>query len=468
MAIYFCKTSAIVATPSDANDGLDPIGFGLATATYNDTTKTLTQSGAFSSYTFSTGDLIYISGGTNATVGLYTIASKVDNDSITLTTSAGSTDATGDWTSSNGPFATPQAGTNAVAAGDEVRICDDGTFSLTSAWTWGALSTPGTAASPIEFYGASARGLDTYRGTANQATVKRTTDTTLLYDNNTGGSIEYTRFYNIKFADSKEGAAILNVQEGLQFIDCRFTNNSLYGLQVGAAGSIIACIRCEADLNGLDGFGAATAQVGNLLFFDCSSHDNTRYGYRIGAFGVLQNCLSYDNTDDGIHFEFTTSPRFCIATHCVSHGNGGDGFILTGVTSGEAHLVIRNNIFSGNTGYGLNFDTETPARMMIGPNTYYNNTAGEASTDGIAEVSGPSLEVGNLIAGIDTDPSFTSVVDGSENFVPTSQASTFSDGEAGDCPTGLGDIRQTYLGAVPPDLGAGGDGLGGGGYILGG
>jgi hypothetical protein len=51
--------------------------------------RTLTEVGAFAGYTFVSGDLINITGGTGFTPGWYVIASKVSNDAITLVAAGG-------------------------------------------------------------------------------------------------------------------------------------------------------------------------------------------------------------------------------------------------------------------------------------------------------------------------------------------------------------------------------------------
>lgn len=56
---------------------------------YTDSTKTISKASAFTNYTYRAGDILKITGGTAVTVARYAIASKVDNDSITLSTSAG-------------------------------------------------------------------------------------------------------------------------------------------------------------------------------------------------------------------------------------------------------------------------------------------------------------------------------------------------------------------------------------------
>ena len=54
-------------------------------ASWTDASKTLTATGAFTNYTFVTGDHIRITGGTSTVVqGLYTIASRTSNDAIVL------------------------------------------------------------------------------------------------------------------------------------------------------------------------------------------------------------------------------------------------------------------------------------------------------------------------------------------------------------------------------------------------
>ena len=90
---------------NNANDGLDPWGFGLTTAVYTESTGELTQSGAFSSYVHDVSvpftdrdNYIYISKA--GVTGLYRIASKTDNNTIILEQKLGS-DQTA-VTSSNG------------------------------------------------------------------------------------------------------------------------------------------------------------------------------------------------------------------------------------------------------------------------------------------------------------------------------------------------------------------------------
>lgn len=61
-------------------------------ANYTHATKKLTETGAFTTYTWASGDEIYLESGTGITAGWYEVASKVDNNNITLTTAPASGD----------------------------------------------------------------------------------------------------------------------------------------------------------------------------------------------------------------------------------------------------------------------------------------------------------------------------------------------------------------------------------------
>ena len=79
--------------------------FVLSTATWTEGTLTLTQTNAFSAYAWTSGDRIYLTGGTGITPGTYTISSKTDSSNIVLASSPSSANidlSSGDITSSHG------------------------------------------------------------------------------------------------------------------------------------------------------------------------------------------------------------------------------------------------------------------------------------------------------------------------------------------------------------------------------
>lgn len=61
----------------------------LTGATWTESTKTLTLTGGFTRYVLANSTRIYISGGTGATAGWYTIASRTSDNAVVLSTSIG-------------------------------------------------------------------------------------------------------------------------------------------------------------------------------------------------------------------------------------------------------------------------------------------------------------------------------------------------------------------------------------------
>ena len=67
--------------------GYHAAGIEATGVAYTHSSKTLVSAGAFASVTV--GDRLYVSGGTNAVVGLHEIATNADDDTVTLVTAAG-------------------------------------------------------------------------------------------------------------------------------------------------------------------------------------------------------------------------------------------------------------------------------------------------------------------------------------------------------------------------------------------
>lgn len=80
-----------VVTEEAVNITNDFVGANLTAATFTTSTKNLNQTGKFSGYSFTSGDKIYITGGTGITTGLYEVASRTDDDNIVLVEDIGGT-----------------------------------------------------------------------------------------------------------------------------------------------------------------------------------------------------------------------------------------------------------------------------------------------------------------------------------------------------------------------------------------
>ncbi len=472
MAKYFVKTATITggSAPNDANDGLDPIGFGIADGTYNDATKTLTSTGAFTTYVYTAGDQIYIASGTNATPGLYTIASKVDSDNITLTASAGSTDVTADWATSDGPWATIEKPTNTIAAGDTVYVCADGTHTPAANITFHAANS-GTQADHVEYTGADARGV--VDGTIVSIDGTNCANA-IFYDSIDAQSFRYTRFRYFDFYDGPAYCFLATQsQTGVEIVDCVIRNMGSDGVRLHTLAQYFYLERVEI-YGCANGVGANGVNRGIIRMVRCSVHDNSGVGVKISS-ARLNHCLIYDNGGDGIYTWASTGVLPNSVIHCTVQGNAGDGWGGE-ITTGDLRLIISNNIFSENGGYGINLSGELFDLAGVGPNVFDNNTSGATSIDGLADAGATGLDRNSNVASQELDPAFASIVDGSENLIPEIKSSVFTAGSGGMWRDSEGNSvggvtyeadRMPYCGAIPPDLASDGTG-GGAGFVIGG
>lgn len=71
---------AVLATLSVAQE------VAFTAANWTNATKYLIKSGAFAGYLWKSGDVLTLSAGTGVTVGQYTIAAKIDDDTLELAT----------------------------------------------------------------------------------------------------------------------------------------------------------------------------------------------------------------------------------------------------------------------------------------------------------------------------------------------------------------------------------------------
>jgi hypothetical protein len=65
------------------------IACAITGGTFTNATRTLTKTGAFASYTWASGDKLYVTGGTGVVAGFYAIASKTSSDAIVLSADIG-------------------------------------------------------------------------------------------------------------------------------------------------------------------------------------------------------------------------------------------------------------------------------------------------------------------------------------------------------------------------------------------
>jgi len=105
----------------------------------------------------------------------------------------------------------------------------------------------------------------------------------------------------------------------------------------------------------------------------------------------------------------------------------------------------HNNIFHSNGEWGVNLNS-MPVGGLRGPNLYYNNTSGAATTDDSTDEASVVDEVGTPVT---DDPEFASIVDGSEDFRIEKTSPAFQAGVPGIGPDGHESF--TTIGAYMPD-----------------
>lgn len=378
MATYFVDASS----GNDANDGLDNIGVGLATATWTEATFTLTQNGH--GYTFAAGDVINVLAGTGvAQTGLYEVESSTANNIVLVETStlpgiqnasdfAAGNLATGDITSSDGPFLTIEASEDVpIAAGDHVWIRGGTTYnevvtldvagtSDTALITWrgytttlddnGRFKMDGQGVRQYCVYGATARD---YRMWINMELTDSTTSLVL----GQAAATDYHVFRNCYFHDAVAGITDVNdfifcercIFENLTgaacwgnisttCTGCVFKNCSSTVIVRGESVFVLDCLFYDVGVSSV----AITADfTGVNIIVGCTmygSKDTADVAIQLSAVGHLQ-AIIYNNIIThwtvGIDLQDDWTNEWCIGYNNVLYDNGSDYEVNSGGTSGK-------------------------------------------------------------------------------------------------------------------------------------
>lgn len=383
MAIRFVDSGG-----NDANDGLDNIGVGLATATWAESTFTLTQNGH--GYTFATGDVIYLSTGTGLTPGLYEVASSTTNTIVLVETStlrdvgngsdvAAGDNATGDWASSDGPLLTGDAAMNAVAAGDVVYLRSDQTY--TELLT---IDTVGTVTNAIRF-----QGYTTTLDDVGKVTIDAENARANCVVDSLGGVGGYYVFQNIVFHDGT-GDGVNTSLNQLVFKNCDFTshgtdgiNSSGNGMQAESclfsslggkgidAGTECNIVGCKFMSCTLDGVEITHGSVIDSLFYDCGVVAISFLGFN-GFSCMVYNCTidgNAKNTAIGVSFPASFWGHYVlINTIIYDCATGVDGQ----ANGGQGRLTSRNNLLYNNTSDYANSSYETFQGEVTSAPTFTN------------------------------------------------------------------------------------------------
>lgn len=313
-------------------------------------------------------------------------------------------------TSFGAAFATTQfAIDSATTAGDEIRLCNTGTETITTMIDVdGVASTEGnrTVVSSYNATGTAQEDGYTIQASAAITAVLKFAPTYDYYDFVGVTADGNSNATNAWYSDTDS-------VEGTRLIRCRGTG-ATNGFQL--RNSVWVLIECEADNNTNDGMRAQGANRGTFKLYGCRIHDNGGEGLYVQQNGwVIVGCSIYDNTGLGIEIRAAYGDGSAIEFNTI-YGNGSDGIETGG--SGSTGITIHGNSICNNGRYGMN-TTSSNIHYFVG-NHYYGNTTDEWDV-------GDSPEPGKVTG----DPLFVSVVDGSEDFTPGSGSPLIGAGFSG-------------------------------------
>lgn len=292
---------------------------------------------------------------------------------------------------------TLQEAADSAAAGDDVMVMDDGTYSLSSRLEF---NTGQGLSHRIAFFAANSNGVvDGSRVTLDGGGSLDN----LLITLTDGLNLYFSGFDFTGATDKTIDLSFYTNGSRIIFDNCRFTGSPTYHVysREGFNGFRFSIIR--SSFTGATAYALAN-QADNLLgkVIGCRIFNNGGGVSTTGSTDTeIDGCLIYNNTGPGIDADGSFHARI---TNCVISGNGGDGVSAAGVD----RMSIRETIFSNNGGYAVNTGAGLQSNFEIFRNNcFYNNASGPVDING-----GNPFGEDNILA----DPLFVSTVDGSEDF----------------------------------------------------
>lgn len=279
-------------------------------------------------------------------------AADGSGDGTTTATSG----ANGAWTFAQMLSATP-------AAGDEIRILADGTYSRSATGTIAYAN--GTAAANIVITGANASG--TVDGT--RPTIQASAGSITLLSV-TGSHIRLEYLLLDGNSQTSTTGLVLGANY-LRAIRCKAYRCTTRGLHVNSSASNSVLLRrCEAEL--CSGTGAIVLDSAAAIADFCEAYNNTTHGIAFSAAAKAVKCIASGNSgasSDG----FNAGSVGYYAEGCVAYGNGRDGFNLDSNSGFGTYLA--NCLAYGNSGEGFGTDGIKSGAFLL-------NCAGGSNTSG--------------------------------------------------------------------------------------
>lgn len=413
MPIYFVDSGG-----NDANDGLDNVGIGLATGTWEEATLILTQNGH--GYTFATGDVIYLASGTGLTPGLYEPTAS-DGNTITFAATsslpgvgdgndiAAGDDATGDWASSDGPFQTINgAEDEPVAAGDTVWIISGTDYEESV-----TLDVSGTITSPITYRGYTTSLGDSGRAVIDGGSARATCvnngggETHRVFENIelklatadlvTNGNASYQVWKNCYFHNCVDGVVACN--DHYTFERCIFKDLSGDGVYGDYCMTVVACV--FDSVTGSSIIRGISVNVFGCLIYDVGVNTKAIYIEGDSTSVVGQNTLYglKDTSDTAIYIAGAGVDQLVTFNNIITNWTAGidcNDDCTTGFYSG-----FNNVLFSNTADYLVNTGATSGTFTFSGEQTA-DPDLGNPGSDDYTIPSGESA-YDNGVTGFDAD-----------------------------------------------------------------
>ena len=147
---------------------------------------------------------------------------------------------------------------------------------------------------------------------------------------------------------------------------------------------------------------------------NCTSYHNTGAGILIlgpGSSVVMTNNICYENTADAMSISNSTGQAVSLYNNTLVDSTGGAGLALIGTSWSAA--TIRNNIFAGNSTYGISLNAVAAAVTHdIDYNSYFDNGASPFDKHmlhdaAVYDLAGIIANTDYEDAGLDVDPLFS-------------------------------------------------------------
>lgn len=312
-------------------------------------------------------------------------------------------------------WATTQKAADTCIAGDTCGFVTGTTETVTGTTNFDTNAGTGTA--PIIFYACDSSG---NRHTDNTRYVIQLTSFTVYMIRYTSAS-RHVYWYNVEFDGNSNCIYVLDHTTGNAGDNTHYNNCIIHDANIYCAsmyGCSVSFVRCElyGSPFALAATSAAYSRWKRILVTYCKIHDTGSHAIINLADQVIiiTHNLIYDNFGDGIQFA-AAGVEECplLIDHNVFFNNARDGISLNAARSYNTQITHNCFVKNGRYGFGVPSAIALDA-PFIDYNQYHDNTSGHCEAVSDVNINDGTVGYHNVIG----DPSFTSEVDGSEDFTP--------------------------------------------------